>query len=90
MDHRKQPQNTVELLTSTIKMDEELREAGMRFCFRVVSPEKEYVLQAENELEQKEWMEAIQVGRENVFRDRWNAKCVAYPHKCAGGVHQGL
>jgi hypothetical protein len=27
-----------------------------------VSPEKEYTLQAENELEQREWVEAIQVG----------------------------
>ncbi len=33
-----------------------------RYCFRIVSPEKEYTLQAESEVEQQEWMEALQVG----------------------------
>ncbi|GAB4819632.1 hypothetical protein N2152v2_006678 [Parachlorella kessleri] len=54
----KRPQNTVNLLTSTTKPDAE--DPTLRYCFRVVSPEKEYTLQAENELEQREWVEAIQ------------------------------
>lgn len=54
----KKPQNTVNLLTSTTKPDAE--DPAMRYCFRVVSPEKEYTLQAENDLEQREWVEAIQ------------------------------
>ena len=52
------PQNTVGLLTATIKPDAE--EPGVRFAFRVISPEKEYTLQAENEAEAREWMSALQ------------------------------
>ena len=50
---------TVSLLTSTIKRDGGDAAPGLRFCFRVVSPAKEYVLQAENAAEQADWMEAI-------------------------------
>jgi hypothetical protein len=50
---------TVSLLTSTIKRDGGDGAAGLRFCFRVVSPAKEYTLQAENAAEQADWMEAI-------------------------------
>ncbi|KAK9807526.1 hypothetical protein WJX72_001570 [[Myrmecia] bisecta] len=57
-DNKKTPQNTVSLLTATIKSDSD--EPGLRYCFRVVSPEKVYTLQAENDLEQREWMETIQ------------------------------
>lgn len=52
------PQNTVNLLTSTIKMDDE--EGVLRHAFRVISPAGLYTLQAENELERQEWVEAIQ------------------------------
>jgi hypothetical protein len=40
-----------------------LQDPSLRYAFRVVSPEKEYVLQAENEVEQREWMQMLQVGR---------------------------
>jgi PH domain len=61
-DNRKVPQNTVNLQTTTIKADgEDERDRHLRFCFRVVSPSKTYILQAENELERKEWMEFLQV-----------------------------
>ena len=43
VDNRKTPQNTVKLLTSTIKSGAD--EEGLRYCFRVVSPEKIYLLQ---------------------------------------------
>lgn len=43
VDNRKTPQNTVKLLTSTIKAGAD--EEGLRYCFRVVSPEKIYLLQ---------------------------------------------
>lgn len=43
VDNRKTPQNTVQLLTSTIKAGAD--EEGLRYCFRVVSPEKVYLLQ---------------------------------------------
>ena len=49
---------TVRLLTATIKPD--LEDApNMRFCFRVVSPEKTYCLQAESQTDRARWMEAI-------------------------------
>ena len=49
---------TVRLLTATIKPD--LEDApNMRFCFRVVSPEKTYCLQAESQADRARWMEAI-------------------------------
>ncbi|KAA6429276.1 MAG: hypothetical protein FRX49_00672 [Trebouxia sp. A1-2] len=58
VDKQKTRQNTVNLLTSTIKAGAE--EEGLRHCFRVVSPEREYLLQAEDDLDAHEWMEAIQ------------------------------
>eukprot|EP00891_Asterochloris_glomerata_P008374 jgi/Astpho2/8374/e_gw1.00122.15.1_t len=57
VDNQKTPQNTVNLLCSTIKPNAE--DESIRFCFRVVSPEKVYSLQAEDELDAREWMEAI-------------------------------
>ena len=43
VDNKKTPYNTVKLLTSTIKSGAD--EEGLRYCFRVVSPEKIYLLQ---------------------------------------------
>ncbi|KAM0835111.1 hypothetical protein ACQ4PT_063147 [Festuca glaucescens] len=48
---------TINLRTSTIKMDAE--ENDLRFCFRVISPMKAYTLQAETEADQKDWIEKI-------------------------------
>ncbi|XP_021716096.1 ADP-ribosylation factor GTPase-activating protein AGD3-like [Chenopodium quinoa] len=49
--------HTVNLLTSTIKLDAE--QSDMRFCFRIISPVKTYTLQAENAADQMEWIEKI-------------------------------
>ncbi|GAB2289346.1 hypothetical protein Dimus_023651 [Dionaea muscipula] len=49
--------HTVNLLTSTIKVDEE--QADERFCFRIISPTKNYTLQAESESDQLDWVEKI-------------------------------
>ncbi|KAK9822748.1 hypothetical protein WJX74_003816 [Apatococcus lobatus] len=54
-------QNTVNLLTSTVKSDAEEGGEPLRFCFRVVAPDKAYTLQADNEMDRRDWMEAIQV-----------------------------
>eukprot|EP00898_Chlorokybus_atmophyticus_P009125 jgi/Chlat1/9213/Chrsp98S08481 len=51
------PTHTVNLLTSTLKKDAEQGE--LRFCFRIISPVKTYTLQAENETDRSEWMDAI-------------------------------
>eukprot|EP00884_Botryococcus_braunii_P002527 jgi/Botrbrau1/12275/Bobra.0323s0015.1 len=55
---KKTAQNTVNLLTATVKVDSE--DPALRFCFRVISPEKTYTLQADNDLDRSEWMSAIQ------------------------------
>jgi Arf-GAP/coiled-coil/ANK repeat/PH domain-containing protein len=53
------PHETVELLTSTVKMDAEGDE-NLRFCFRIVSPMRTYTLQAESDAERATWIGAIQ------------------------------
>eukprot|EP00887_Chlorella_sp_A99_P007156 scaffold2.g7156.t1 len=54
------PQNTVSLLTATVKPDAE--DPSLRYAFRrvVISPEKELTLQAESASDAQEWMQAIQ------------------------------
>ncbi|GAB4860352.1 hypothetical protein Ancab_035511 [Ancistrocladus abbreviatus] len=49
--------HTLNLLTSTIKVDEE--QADLRFCFRIISPTKNYSLQAESVSDQLDWVEKI-------------------------------
>ncbi|KAL3830725.1 hypothetical protein ACJIZ3_019527 [Penstemon smallii] len=49
--------STVDLRTSTIKIDAE--DTDLRLCFRVISPSKTYTLQAENEADRAEWMNKI-------------------------------
>lgn len=49
--------HTVDLLTSTIKLDAE--QGDLRFCFRIISPSKAYTLQAENGAERAEWVDKI-------------------------------
>uniref|UniRef100_A0A2N9FA07 Arf-GAP domain-containing protein n=1 Tax=Fagus sylvatica TaxID=28930 RepID=A0A2N9FA07_FAGSY len=48
---------TVDLQTSTIKMDAE--DMDLRLCFRIISPLKTYILQAENEADRMEWVNKI-------------------------------
>ena len=54
------PHQTVELLTSTVKMDADDDDIGLRFCFRIVSPMRTYTLQAESEADRAAWVGAIQ------------------------------
>ncbi|KZV49385.1 hypothetical protein F511_10925 [Dorcoceras hygrometricum] len=49
--------NTVDLRTSTIKIDAE--DTDLRLCFRIISPSKTYTLQAENEADRIDWMNKI-------------------------------
>ncbi|KAM1520480.1 hypothetical protein ACFX10_010860 [Malus domestica] len=48
---------TVDLRTSTIKMDAE--DTDLRLCFRIISPLKTYTLQAENEADRIDWTNKI-------------------------------
>ena len=54
------PHQTVELLTSTVKMEADDVDIGLRFCFRIVSPMRTYTLQAESEADRLAWVAAIQ------------------------------
>ncbi|XP_057751676.1 ADP-ribosylation factor GTPase-activating protein AGD3-like isoform X2 [Arachis stenosperma] len=56
-DERYAARHTVNLLTSTIKADSD--QSDLRFCFRIISPSKNYTLQAENAVDQMDWMEKI-------------------------------
>ncbi|XP_057846904.2 ADP-ribosylation factor GTPase-activating protein AGD3 isoform X2 [Cryptomeria japonica] len=49
--------HTVNLLTSTIKVDAE--QTDLRFCFRIISPTKNYTLQAENAVDRMDWIDKI-------------------------------
>jgi len=62
-DTQQRPHNTVSLLTATVKPGAAPPKDGapaVPFAFRVVSPEREYTLQAEDEFEMQQWMESLQ------------------------------
>ncbi|XP_064974418.1 ADP-ribosylation factor GTPase-activating protein AGD3-like isoform X4 [Musa acuminata AAA Group] len=56
-DEKSVARHTVNLLTSTIKVDAD--QSDLRFCFRIISPTKNYTLQAENAMDQMDWIEKI-------------------------------
>ncbi|KAI4386345.1 hypothetical protein MLD38_004283 [Melastoma candidum] len=56
-DEKSVAHHTVNLLTSTIKVDAD--QSDLRFCFRIISPTKSYTLQAESALDQMDWIEKI-------------------------------
>ncbi|KAF6160102.1 hypothetical protein GIB67_018882 [Kingdonia uniflora] len=56
-DEKSVAHHTVNLLTSTIKVDAD--QSDLRFCFRIISPSKNYTLQAESAVDQLDWIEKI-------------------------------
>ncbi|WVZ91965.1 hypothetical protein U9M48_038068 [Paspalum notatum var. saurae] len=56
-DEKSVARHTVNLMTSTIKVDAE--QSDLRFCFRIISPTKIYTLQAESAVDQMDWIEKI-------------------------------
>ncbi|XP_031277278.1 ADP-ribosylation factor GTPase-activating protein AGD1-like [Pistacia vera] len=56
-DEKSVARHTVNLLTSTIKVDAD--QSDLRFCFRIISPTKVYTLQAESAVDQMDWIEKI-------------------------------
>jgi Arf-GAP/coiled-coil/ANK repeat/PH domain-containing protein len=62
-DNQQRPHHTVNLLTATVKHGAAPPKDGapaVPFAFRVVSPEREYTLQAEDEFEMQQWMDSLQ------------------------------
>ncbi|GAB2275213.1 ADP-ribosylation factor GTPase-activating protein agd4 [Dionaea muscipula] len=49
--------HTIDLHASTIKIDAE--DTDLRLCFRIISPSKSYMLQAENEADRMDWVNKI-------------------------------
>ncbi|XP_010492053.1 PREDICTED: ADP-ribosylation factor GTPase-activating protein AGD4-like [Camelina sativa] len=49
--------NTIDLRTSLIKLDAE--DMDLRLCFRIISPQKTYTLQAENGADRMDWVNKI-------------------------------
>eukprot|EP00268_Persea_americana_P045987 TRINITY_DN4716_c0_g1_i1.p1 TRINITY_DN4716_c0_g1~~TRINITY_DN4716_c0_g1_i1.p1 ORF type:complete len:838 (-),score=167.76 TRINITY_DN4716_c0_g1_i1:589-3102(-) len=56
-DEKSVARHTVNLLTSTIKVDAD--QSDLRFCFTIISPTKNYTLQAESSMDQMDWIEKI-------------------------------
>ncbi|KAF6143577.1 hypothetical protein GIB67_029746 [Kingdonia uniflora] len=56
-DEKSVAHHIVNLLTSTIKVDAD--QSDLRFCFRIISPSKNYTLQAESAVGQLDWIEKI-------------------------------
>ncbi|KAL1326477.1 hypothetical protein HN51_036577 [Arachis hypogaea] len=56
-DEKSVAHHTVNLFISTIKVD--VDQLDLRFCFRIISPTKNYTLQAESALDQMHWIEKI-------------------------------
>ncbi|KAL6011750.1 hypothetical protein ACLOJK_002215 [Asimina triloba] len=56
-DEKSVAHHTVNLLTSTIKVDDD--QSDLRFCFTIISPSKNYTLQAESAKDQMDWVEKI-------------------------------
>ncbi|KAJ7954497.1 ADP-ribosylation factor GTPase-activating protein [Quillaja saponaria] len=65
---------TVDLRTSTIKMDAE--DTDLRLCFRIISPLKAYTLQAENEADQVDWINKISGAIASIL----NSQFLQQPH----------
>ncbi|EFJ08060.1 hypothetical protein SELMODRAFT_451407 [Selaginella moellendorffii] len=74
--------HTVNLLTSTIKMDAE--QSDLRFCFRIISPSKSYTLQAENGMDRMDWMDKIT----GVIASLLNSQVTEQPRSPLNNFHQ--
>lgn len=71
--------HTVDLRMSTIKMDAE--DTDLRLCFRIISPQKAYTLQAENGADRMDWVNKIT----GVITTLFNSHFLKQPH--AGAKH---
>jgi len=54
------PQTTVNLVTAAVKPGVGADDRPVPYSFRIISPEREYLLQAEDEIEAKSWIDTLQ------------------------------
>jgi len=57
---KERPQNTVNLVTAAVKKGLDAEDKQVPFSFRIVSPEREYSLQAEDDIDAQAWMDMLQ------------------------------
>ncbi|TYI90473.1 hypothetical protein E1A91_D03G125900v1 [Gossypium mustelinum] len=74
-DEKSVTRHTVNLLTSTIKFDAD--QTDLMFCFRIISPTKIYTLQAENALDQRDWIEKITGVITSLLSSQTPEKCLS-------------
>ncbi|VAI74486.1 unnamed protein product [Triticum turgidum subsp. durum] len=79
-DEKSVARHTVNLLTSTIKVDAE--QSDLRFCFRIISPMKIYTLQAESALDQMDWIEKITGVIASLLNAQSPEQCLHSPRSC--------
>eukprot|EP00899_Mesostigma_viride_P011742 jgi/Mesvir1/20569/Mv14813-RA.2 len=77
----------INLLTCTLKKDADA--ADLRFCFRVISPTKTLVLQAENEPDRSSWMQAIQLVIETLLNSQELISVARLPPRTNASFSQG-
>ncbi|KAK4780050.1 hypothetical protein SAY87_016156 [Trapa incisa] len=83
-DEKSVAHHTVNLLTSTIKVDAD--QSDLRFCFRIISPTKSYTLQAESALDQMDWIEKITGVIASLLSSQTPEQCLTTGH-LGGGHH---
>ncbi|KAF0900013.1 hypothetical protein E2562_026254, partial [Oryza meyeriana var. granulata] len=81
-DEKSVARHTVNLLTSTIKVDAE--QSDLRFCFRIISPTKIYTLQAESALDQMDWIEKITGVIASLLSSQSPEQCLLLSPKSSG------
>uniref|UniRef100_A0A0E0LXD9 ADP-ribosylation factor GTPase-activating protein AGD3 n=1 Tax=Oryza punctata TaxID=4537 RepID=A0A0E0LXD9_ORYPU len=84
-DEKSVARHTVNLLTSTIKVDAE--QSDLRFCFRIISPTKVYTLQAESAIDQMDWIEKITGVIASLLSSQSPEQCLLLSPKSSG--HDG-
>ncbi|XP_078433835.1 ARF GTPase-activating protein [Wolffia australiana] len=85
-DEKSVAHHTVNLLTSTIKVDAE--QSDLRFCFQIISPSKNYTLQAESTIDQMDWVEKITGVIASLLSAQSPDRCIpASPSNCAHHHH---
>ncbi|XP_056687023.1 ADP-ribosylation factor GTPase-activating protein AGD3 isoform X2 [Spinacia oleracea] len=83
-DEKSVAHHTVNLLTATIKVDAD--QSDLRFCFRIISPTKNYTLQAESASDQMDWIEKITGVIASLLSSQTPERCLsANP---MGGLHR--
>ncbi|KAK4789471.1 hypothetical protein SAY86_016775 [Trapa natans] len=84
-DEKSVAHHTVNLLTSTIKVDAD--QSDLRFCFRIISPTKSYTLQAESALDQMDWIEKITGVIASLLSSQTPEQCLTAGHLGSGHHH---